>query len=98
MTNDELREAIRKAGVRKVATQARIAPTTLYSFCTRDLDRRTQDLTSENKAAVIAALAFLRGEPEVDTAEIVDLWTRKLDDEARREVLDFARFKSSQSD
>lgn len=36
------------------------------------------------------------GEPEQDELlnEVIDFWTRKLDKEEKREVLDFVRFKS----
>lgn len=39
-----------------------------------------------------------KGEENRETAEIIDIWDHKLDDVARREVLDFARWKARQSD
>jgi len=94
MNNEELRAALTDLGVAEVARVAEVRPTTLYSFCSGD----TRNLRSDTRDRVIAAISKMRGEPEASpgASEIVDLWAHKLDDLARREVLDFARFKANQ--
>jgi hypothetical protein len=96
MANDDsteaLREAIKAAKVAEVARVADVKATTLYSFCSG----ATSHLRSDIKDKVLTALRKISGEPEVDTAEIVDIWTRIPDATARKEILDFARYKASQ--
>jgi predicted transcriptional regulator len=89
-STEALREAIKAAGVAEVARVAEVKPTTLYSFCSG----ATSNLRSDTKDKVMAALRQIKGEPEPDTAEIVDIWGRILDAEARKQVLDFARWKA----
>lgn len=52
------------------------------------------------RAFKVSQAWLLTGEGSADSsaAEIVDIWSRMLDAKARKEVLDFARFKASQKD
>ena len=52
------------------------------------------------RAFKVSQAWLLTGEGAADSssAEIVDIWSRMLDAKARKEVLDFARFKASQKD
>jgi len=71
-SNDELRDAIKKAGVAEIARTANVKPTTLYSFCSG----ATANLRSDTRDAVLDALAALTGESPRDSslAEIISIW------------------------
>lgn len=94
MTDEEIRDALEVLSVAEVAREAKVRPTTLYSF----LSGATRKMRSDTKDQTVAAIRRLRGIPEVDSAEIVDLWSRKLDERGRKEVLDFARWKAGNTD
>ena len=85
---DELREKIRAIGVARVAREAGLRPTTLYSFCAGD----TINLRSDTQAKVIAALSALSDTSPSDAQlyELLDAWP-KLTDDQRRAVLDTIR-------
>ena len=82
-SNDELRDAIKKAGVAEVARTAGLKPTTLYSYCSG----ATANLRSDTRAAVLDALATLTGESSGDNslAETISIWDHIPD--ARRQAL-----------
>ncbi len=63
-----------------------------------DPNPRIRHLTALADALEVSVEWLLDGAESEQESEITDLWEHKLDKQARQAVLDFARFKASQSD
>ena len=90
-SSDILRAKIKKVGVAKVARAAGVSATTLYSFCSDDLDNRTEHLRSDTRKKVLDALTALGVEGEDDSLQqIVNIWDH-IPDSRRRLLAQTAR-------
>ena len=85
---DELRRAIKDYGVAKLAKEARIRPTTLYSFCSNDPANRTEQLRSDTRDKVMAVLN--KHNPS-DTTRLMNYWSQIVSPASRNAVIEMVR-------